>query len=209
LVEPLVLRWTNRCRSEIRAGKSPTDLITDFFFLLEYVFAVCDVIKVGERAGVVETVSMRTMRLRDLAGTVHTIPFSPIDTASKMTKEFSFHIFEVGGAYKEDVDQVIDRLREIGAEMRADPKFGSLILGDLAVFGLDAFADSALVIRGRIKIRPIKQWGVGREFNRRVAVRFAELGSEIPFPHRTVYFGMGKNGSAPPARIHLDLDPTT
>jgi small-conductance mechanosensitive channel len=83
---------------------------------------------------------------------------------------------------------VIDRLREIGAEMRAGPKFGSLILGDLEVFGLDAFADSALVIKGRIKTRPIKQWGVGREFNRRVAVRFAEFGTEIPFPHTTVYF---------------------
>jgi small-conductance mechanosensitive channel len=82
-------------------------------------------------------------------------------------------------------------------------------LGDLEVFGLDGFADSALVIKGRIKTRPIKQWGVGREFNRRVAVRFAELGTEIPFPHTTVYFGIGKNGSAPPVRIHLHLDLTT
>jgi small conductance mechanosensitive channel len=81
----------------------------------------------------------------------------------------------------------MDSLCAIGAEMRADPDFGDLILDDMEVFGLDAFADSALVIKGRIKTRPIKQWDVGREFNRRVKARFAELGIEIPFPHRTIY----------------------
>jgi hypothetical protein len=96
LLEPLVLRWANRCRSEIRAGKSPTDLITGFF-LLEDVFALGDVIKVGERAGLVEAVSIRTVRLRDLAGTVHRIPFSAIETPSNMTKQFSFHVFSRSG----------------------------------------------------------------------------------------------------------------
>jgi small conductance mechanosensitive channel len=57
------------------------------------------------------------------------------------------------------------------------------------------------MIKGRIKTRPIKQWEVAREFNRRVKARFAELDIEIPFPHRTIYFGMNKDGSAPPVRV--------
>jgi len=180
------------------------DLITGFFILLEDVFSVGDVIKVGERAGLVEEVSIRTVRLRDLAGTVHTIPFSTIDSVSNLTKEFAFHVFDIGVAYREDVDQVMDTLREIGSEMRADPHFGDLILDDLEVFGLDAFGDSALVIKGRIKTRPIKQWDVGREFNRRVKSRFAELNIEIPFPHRTLYFGMDKDRTATQARIQVE-----
>jgi small conductance mechanosensitive channel len=85
--------------------------------------------------------------------------------------------------------------------MRADPYFGDLILDDLEVFGLDAFADSAVVVKGRIKTLPIKQWEVGRELNRRIKARFDALDIEIPFPHRTLYFGIGKDGRAPPAHV--------
>ena len=63
---------------------------------------------------------------------------------------------------------------------------------------MDQFADSAVIIKARIKTRPIKQWAVGREFNRRMKKRFDELGIEIPFPHRTLYFGTPKDGSVPP-----------
>lgn len=177
------------------------DIITGFFILLEDIFSVGDVVKVGDRAGLVEAVSIRNVRLRDLSGTVHTIPFSTIDTVSNLTKEFSYHVFDLGVAYREDVDQVMDVLRELGAEMRADEHFGALIIDDLEIFGVDAFADSAVVVKGRIKTLPIKQWEVGREFNRRVKVRFDALDIEIPFPHRTLYFGVGKDGTAPPARV--------
>jgi small conductance mechanosensitive channel len=177
------------------------DLITGFFILLEDVFAVGDVIKVGDRAGVVEAVSIRNVRLRDLSGTVHTLPFSTIDTISNLTKEFSFHVFEIGVAYREDIDQVIELIHEIGAKMRADDYFGILILDNLEVFGLDRFDDSAVVVKGRIKTLPIKQWEVGREFNRRLKQRFDALDIEIPFPHRTLYFGVGKDGTAPPVNL--------
>jgi small conductance mechanosensitive channel len=79
-----------------------------------------------------------------------------------------------------------------------------LILEPLEVFGLDAFGDSAIVIKGRIKTLPIKQWQVGRAFNRLVKQRFDEQGIEIPFPHRTIYFGQDKQGLAPPAFVQLE-----
>jgi moderate conductance mechanosensitive channel len=181
------------------------DVITGFFILLEDAFAVGDVIQVGSYSGAVEAVSIRNVRLRDLAGTVHTIPFSTITSVSNLTRDFSFHVFDMGIAYRENVDQVMETLRAIGSEMRSDTYFRNLILDEPEVFGLDSFGDSAVVIKGRIKTRPIKQWEVGREFNRRVKKRFDELGIEIPFPHRTLYFGVDKDGKAPPAHLVTEL----
>jgi small conductance mechanosensitive channel len=142
--------------------------------------------------------------LRNLSGHVHTIPFSTVDTVTNLTKEYSYSVFEVGVAYREDTDAVTEVLREIGAEMQADPELGPLILEPLDVMGVDKFDDSAVVIKARFKTAPIKQWTVGREFNRRMKKRFDALGIEIPFPHRTLFFGEDKAGRAPAARIALE-----
>jgi len=179
------------------------DLITGFFILLEDVFSVGDVIKVGDTAGLVEAVSIRNVRLRDLSGTVHTLPFSTISTISNLTKEFSYYVFDLGVAYRENVDQVIEAIHEVGKEMREDEYFGMLIIDKLEVFGLDRFDDSAVVVKGRIKTLPIKQWEVGREFNRRIKQRFDAMDIEIPFPHRTLYFGIDKEGGAPAAHLQI------
>ena len=180
------------------------DVINGAFILFQDLMAVGDVVKLGDKAGVVEALSIRTVRLRDLAGVVHTIPFSSIEAVSNLTREFSFHVFEIGIAYREDVDSVIALIRQIGEELRGDAEIGPLILEPLEVFGLDAFGDSAIVIKGRIKTQPIKQWQVGRAFNRLVKMRFDEHAIEIPFPHRTLYFGQDKDGSAPPAFVQME-----
>ncbi len=184
------------------------DVITGTFILLQNHMTVGEVVKVGDTAGLVEALSIRHVRLRDLSGTVHTIPFSSITTISNLTKEYSYHVFDVGVAYRENADQVMELLAEIGEEMRQDEEYGPLILEPLEVFGLDRFADSAIIIKGRIKTPPIKQWMVGREFNRRVKRRFDELGIEIPFPHRTLYFGIDKEGKAPPLSLRTEHDDT-
>lgn len=124
------------------------DVITGVFILLQDLMSVGDVVKLGNHAGLVEAISIRTVRLRDLSGTVHTIPFSAIDTVSNLTKEFSFHVFDIGVAYGEDVDAVMQAIREVGTELRADSMTGPLILDDLEIFGVDAFGDSAVVIKG-------------------------------------------------------------
>jgi small-conductance mechanosensitive channel len=179
------------------------DVITGVFILFQDLMAVGDVVKLGDTAGLVESLSIRTVRLRDLSGTVHTIPFSAISTVSNLTEDFSFYVFDLGIAYREDVDTVIDLLREIGKELRADGEIGPLLLDDIEIFGVDAFGDSAVVIKGRLKTLPIKQWTVGRAFNRLVKIRFDEAGVEIPFPHRTLYFGEAKDGTAPAARVQV------
>jgi small conductance mechanosensitive channel len=97
-------------------------------------------------------------------------------------------------------------LRQIGAELEADPKFAESILEPIDVMGLDSFADSAVIIRARIKTAPLKQWPIKREFNLRLKRRFDELGIEIPFPHQTLYFGQDKAERAPPVHVRLDPD---
>jgi small-conductance mechanosensitive channel len=180
------------------------DVINGVFILFQDLMSVGDVVKLGDYVGVAEALSIRTVRLRDLSGTVHTVPFSSIEGVSNLTREFSYHVFEIGIAYREDVDSVIELIKSVGAEMREDETLKPLILDNLEVFGLDAFGDSAIVIKGQIKTRPIKQWQVGRAFNRLIKMRFDEAGIEIPFPHRTLYFGQDKNGDAPRAFIQLE-----
>jgi len=177
------------------------DIITGMFVLLADTIRVGDVVEVAGRGGVVERVTMRTVVLRGYDGTVHTIPYSSIDTVSNLTKEFSYAMFEIGVAYRESVDEVMEVMRQIGQEMNRDPYFRRLILEPLEMAGVDRFADSAVIIKARLKTRALKQWEVGREYNRRLKNRFDELGIEIPFPHQTLYFGADKKGEAPPARV--------
>lgn len=179
------------------------DVITGAFCLIEDTLAVGDVVTVGGYSGVVEALSIRSIRLRDLSGTVHTIPFSTVGTISNMTKDFSYYVMDIGVAYRENTDAVCAVLKAVDEELRADPAYGPDILDPLEILGVDAFADSAVVIKARLKTRPIKQWVVGREFNRRMKQAFDAAGIEIPFPHTTLYFGADRAGQAPPALVRL------
>ena len=137
---------------------------------------------------------------------MHTIPFSSVSTVTNMTKVFSYFVADIGVAYREDTDAVFEICKKIVEEMRQEPKYRRSILEPLEVLGVDSFANSAVILKARIKTRPIKQWEVGREFNRRMKKRFDELGIEIPFPHVTLYFGEDKKGEAPAGRVRLSAD---
>jgi len=179
------------------------DVITGLFILMEDAISVGDIVDVAGHTGTVEAVSVRSVRLRDLSGTVHTVPFSSIDSVKNLTKEFSYYVLDVGVAYRENTDAVVALLREVDDDMRNDPEFSHDILAPLDVLGLNEFADSAVVIRARIKTRPLQQWRVGREFNRRMKFKFDEHNIEIPFPHQTIYFGVDRDGKAPPAYLAM------
>jgi small conductance mechanosensitive channel len=182
------------------------DVITGWFILMEDTLAVGDIAEVAGHAGLVERISIRTIRLRDLSGVVHTVPFSAVDSVKNFTKDFAYYLFEVGVAYREDTDEVVKILREVDAGMREDGEYGPDILEPLEVLGVDRFEDSAVIVRVRTKTRPLRQWAIGREFNRRMKKAFDARGIEIPFPHRTIYFGVAKDDTAPPARIRLEQD---
>ena len=169
------------------------DVISGFFLILEDQIHVGDVVKIDATSGVVESVKLRTVVLRDLSGTVHVIPNGAITTLSNMSKDFSYAVLDIGVAYKEDTDHVVDVLRDVGVDLRADSDFGQHILDALEVLGVDDFADSAVTIKIRIKTRPLKQWMIGRELRRRIKKTFDAQGIEIPFPHVSLYMGEASN----------------
>lgn len=168
------------------------DVISGAFMLAENTLSVGDVVKLGEHSGVVEALTIRSVRLRDLSGTVHTIPLGEITAVENMTRDFSYYVMDVGISYNDDVDLVIETLHELGKQLQDDPTLGWDMLEPLEVLGVDQFADSAVIIKARIKTIPLRQWAVGREFNRLMKKRFDELGITIPFPQMTISYEPGK-----------------
>ncbi len=177
------------------------DVISGFFILLENSIRVGDVVEVAGVSGLVEQIELRSIRLRDLAGNVHVVPNGVIDKVKNMTKDYSYYVFDVGVAYREDVDEVMVTLRSIADELQADPAFKDDILDPLEMLGVDQFAHSAVIIKCRVKTQPIKQWRIGREMNRRIKKTFDAKGIEIPFPHQTIYWGEAKQGTPPPLYV--------
>lgn len=165
------------------------DILTGFFLILEDQVRVGDVAVINGKGGLVEAIRLRTIVLRGLDGTVYIFPNGSINEVDNLTKDFSFYVIDVGVAYKENVDHVMEVLKEVGKGLAEDPAWVDKILGPLEVFGVDAFADSAVIIKIRIKTAPIQQWNVGRELRRRIKNTFDERGIEIPYPHLSVYFG--------------------
>jgi moderate conductance mechanosensitive channel len=163
------------------------DIISGFFIILENQVRVGDVANIDGTGGLVERITLRTIILRDMAGTVHVIPNGSISRLSNLTKDFSFYVADIGVAYKEDTDRVVEVMKAVGDEMLEEERFASSMLGPLDVVGVDKFGDSSVDIRVRLKTIPLKQWEVGREFRRRVKKAFDAHGIEIPFPHRTLF----------------------
>ena len=141
------------------------DAISGFFLLLENRVRSGDVAIVNGTGGLVENINLRTITLRDLAGVVHTFQNGKIDTLANMTKEWSAMVFDIGVAYKENVDQVIEIIKEVGDALQAEEEFKEKFIDPIEIFGLDKFGDSAIVIKARIKTVPSAQWTIGREFN--------------------------------------------
>lgn len=165
------------------------DFISGFYILLENQIRTGDVAIINGTGGLVERIALRTITLRDFSGVVHIIQNGKISSLSNMTKEWSAMVFDIGVAYKEDTETVMNIMKQVGDELKGDPELGEHIIEPIEVFGLDSFGDSAIVIKARIKTRPIQQWTVGREYRKRLKKAFDERNIEIPFPHTTVYWG--------------------
>lgn len=163
------------------------DFFSGFMILLEQQYMVNDVIKIGDISGQVERITLRTTVLRDLEGRVHFIPHGQIGSTTNMTHGWSRAVFDIGVAYKEDVNRVMGVLVELGKQLRRDPEFGPLILEDPVMLGVDGFGDSSVTLKFYLKTRPLRQWPVKRELLRRIKVAFDEMGIEIPYPHRTIF----------------------
>lgn len=168
------------------------DVISGLFFLFENQFGVGDVIRIGDVAGKVEKVTLRIVVMRDLHGVVHIVPNGEIKRVSNLTRAFSRAVVEIGVAYKEDADRVMAVMREICAELYADPAWSPLLIEEPVVPGIESFGDSSVNIRLMATTLPLKQWDVARELRLRLKRRFDAEGIEIPYPHRTLFWGNGE-----------------
>lgn len=179
------------------------DLISGFFIVLEDQVRVGDVAVINGTGGQVESLTFRTIALRDVAGTVHVFPNGTINTLANMTKSWSAYVLNIGVAYREDTDRVVEVMRQVADELGREPGFRDKLLEPIEIFGVDEFGESAVVIKARLKTRPMEQWAVGREYRRRLKKAFDARGIEMPFPNRTLWLG----DAGGPVRVRIE--PTT
>lgn len=163
------------------------DIISGFFILVEDQFTVGDSIEAAGRTGTVERMTLRMVTLRDLRGVVHMIPNGQLDVVSNITRSWSRAVVDVGVSYAAPVDRVLEVFRDEARRFAADAAWKSRMDGVPDVMGIDALADSAVVIRTAIRTIPGAHWECGREFRRRIKNRLDAEGIEIPFPQRTVH----------------------
>jgi len=178
------------------------DLIAGIFIIAENQYRTGDVVTIAGISGLVESINLRRTVLRDLDGEVHVIPNGEITVASNKTKYWSRVNLDVGVAYKEDVDRVIQVLNEIGDDIAADPYFGLMLITPPQVLRLNSLDDSAVTFKMLGDCKPMKQWEITGEMRKRIKIRLDAEGIEIPFPHQTVYWGEAQ----PPFRPDLVTD---
>lgn len=163
------------------------DLITGLLIMLEGQLRVGDVVEINGMKGTVERLNIKLVVLRDLDGRVYYIRNGMIDVVINLTRDFSYAMFDIGVAYKENIARVLQVLKELGDEFKESEEFRDDVLEPIEIFGLDKFDDSAVIIKARIKTKPMQQWAVLRGFNLRIKERFDELGIEFPFPQLTIH----------------------
>jgi small-conductance mechanosensitive channel len=162
------------------------DLITGLFIIIEDSLAIDDYVDVGGHLGTVEGLTIRTVRLRDIDGIVHTIPFSEIKSIKNYSREFGYAIFRVAIPYNMEIDDAIKLMRDVGQKMRNDPLQRRNIWSPLEIQGVESFESGSAILRARFKTAPIKQWEVSRAFNLSLKRHLDEAGLDLATPRLSV-----------------------
>ena len=162
------------------------DVISGFFILVEHQFSVGDVIDAAGKSGTVEKMTLRLVTLRDLEGRLHMIPNGEIKVVSNLTRGWSRAVVDISIPLDEDVDRALGIIADEAKKLEADATYAHLFDGHPEVVGLNEVTDTALVIRTLLRTEPGKQWVVGREFRRRITVRFQHESIDSPYHRRRV-----------------------
>ena len=152
------------------------DVITGLFILFEDSIRVGDVVEVAGKSGSVEGITIRAIKLRDVRGTLVTVPFGSVSLVMNMTKDFSFYVFDIAIELGKDLDRVREIVFEIDAALRGDPAIGPTLLAPLEILGIDRFDGAQIILRGRIRTTAGKQWAAGRAFNMLLQARLMAEG---------------------------------
>ncbi|MCP3715546.1 mechanosensitive ion channel family protein [Paraburkholderia sp. CNPSo 3281] len=168
------------------------DFITGIFLLTENAMQVGDWVTVAGVSGTVEFLSIRTVRLRGGDGSLYTVPFSSVTTVNNTNRGIGNAAVKVQIAHGADLQRAIDTLKDIGAEIRKEDAFKNGILSDFAYWGVDQVDGATVTLVGQIQCKDSARWGVQREFNKRVLLRFTERGIELANPQRNFLVGMAR-----------------
>jgi small conductance mechanosensitive channel len=159
------------------------DILTGFFLIVEDIVSVGDTVRIASCSGEVETMTLRTIRLRDFDGTLHIFPYGEAQVIHNMTKTFSYAVIDLQISYGSDVEVAMAAMAQVGESLTNDPVYGPRILAKMEVLGIENLRENGLQLRGRIKTRTGADAGVTREFNRRIKTVFDDKGIVIPYPH--------------------------
>ncbi|WP_024929132.1 mechanosensitive ion channel family protein [Methylophilus sp. OH31] len=165
------------------------DYFNGFFLLLENQIRKDDVVEIANKSGLVEEITLRYIKMRDYEGNVHYVPNGQITTVTNRSRDFAYAVMDIRVGYDENIAKVMQIMHEVGASILQDAQLQDKVLDKLDIAGVDNLAESAVIIRCRMKVRPLEQWTIKREYLKRIKNAFDAQQIEIPFPHLTVYQG--------------------
>jgi moderate conductance mechanosensitive channel len=165
------------------------DYFNGFFLLLENQIRKDDVVEIANKSGLVEEITLRYIKMRDYEGNVHYVPNGQITTVTNRSRDFAYAVMDIRVAYDENIAKVMQIMHEVGTSILQDTQLRDKVLDKLDIAGVDNLAESAVIIRCRMKVRPLEQWTIKREYLKRIKNAFDAQQIEIPFPHLTVYQG--------------------
>ena len=175
----------------VALGFGAQDLVKDFlsgmFMLIEDQYGIGDVIDAGEAVGVVEGITLRSTRLRDLEGTLWHVPNGEIRRVGNMSQEYSHGMLDVRIAYDTDIDTASELMESVASAMSTEPEWDRIMLEAPEMMGVENLGADAIDIRMRIKTLPGKQWTVSRELRRRIKNAFDAAHIQLPVQQRTVW----------------------
>jgi len=182
------------------------DIISGIFFLIDDAFRVGDYIETGGTKGMVDHISLRSLRLRNPRGPVHTIPFGSMGTVTNMSRDYIISKLDFRVRYDTDVEKVRKIIKKINQNIMQDEEMAPVMLDKLKSQGVRELDDSAMVMRVKFKTIPGEQFVVRREVYRMMQEAFRENGIEFAHRNVTVYLppedtdqptGEGPEGDAP------------
>lgn len=175
------------------------DWLAGIFIVLENQYSEGDVVRIAGVDGVVESFGLRRTTLRDLDGTVHTVPNGQITVASNLTRLWARVNLDISVAYDTDIDRATALINAVGAELLEDPEWGPRMLEAPSVVRVNALADSAVTLKVLGQVRAAEQWSVAGEVRKRILAAFGREGVEIPFPHQVIVNRGGGDAAPNPA----------
>jgi moderate conductance mechanosensitive channel len=173
------------------------DFFRGFFLLAENQIRQGDVVEIAGKSGLVEDLTLRYVQLRDYEGNVHYVPNGEIGVVTSSSRTFAYAVVDVTVALDQDIQPVIEIMRESGAQMRSHAQWQQRILDDLDIAGIEAWNDRGITLRARFKVRALEQANVKREFLLRLKHAFDQADIQQPRSTMTLIGGPAPRAATP------------